>query len=130
MIALPNPFESTPEPVRAVDDGHWPATADPADPVAVNNFAADRTSLAVDEAVASIPCQGAGAAAENYIPELFSAFARRRCMPIISPPLPVSTRQFEPDMDALFDAIVPPEPPIFIRSPSKAFLRALIDLGS
>lgn len=28
-------FKSALEPARAADDGHWPATADPADPVAV-----------------------------------------------------------------------------------------------
>jgi hypothetical protein len=36
---------------------------------------------------------------------------------------------YEPDMDALYDAIVPPEPPpIFLRSPSQAFMRALFEL--
>lgn len=65
---------------------------------------------------------------ENYIPELFSVYARRRCMPIISPPLP--PREYVVDMDALYDAIVPPEPPpVFLRSPSQNFIRALFELG-
>jgi len=37
--------------------------------------------------------------------------------------------EYEPDMDALYDAIMPPEPPpIFLRSPSQAFMRALFEL--
>jgi hypothetical protein len=36
---------------------------------------------------------------------------------------------FEPDMDALYDAIVPLEPPLFLRSPSQAFMRALFELS-
>lgn len=43
MIILPNPFESALEPSRVADDGHWPATADPADPVAVT-FSESSTS--------------------------------------------------------------------------------------
>jgi hypothetical protein len=37
--------------------------------------------------------------------------------------------EYEPDMDALYDAILPPvPPPIFLRSPSQAFMRALFEL--
>ncbi|WP_291869684.1 hypothetical protein [Bradyrhizobium sp.] len=99
-IDLPNPFqESALEPAMAADDGHWPATAHPADPVAV-----------------------------NYIPEPFSEYARRRSMPIVNPPLECR-REFEPDFDALFDAIAPPEPPLFLRSPSPEFVRVLLELS-
>jgi hypothetical protein len=34
-VAVATTFESSPAPAMAEDDGHWPATADPADPVAV-----------------------------------------------------------------------------------------------
>ena len=34
------------------------------------------------------------------------------------------------DYDALFDAMLPPEPPpVFTRSPSQAFMRALFELS-
>lgn len=51
MPALPNPFESALEPARVADDGHWPATADPADPVAVT-FSESSTARGSQEAPA------------------------------------------------------------------------------
>lgn len=140
MPALPNPFESALDPATGADDGHWPATADPADPVAVTSLQKmqNAESSTAREDIREAPAveqlelpQAAGATDDtNYIPELFSVFARRRCMHIISPPLPQQCRrEFEPDMDALFDAIVPPEPPpLFLRKPSEAFMRALFEL--
>lgn len=68
---------------------------------------------------------------EEYIPELFSVFVARRSLPKVSPPLPVVQRNIEEllDWDALYDAILPPEPPAFLRKPRPAFLRALFELG-
>src|SRR5258708_7868953 len=76
----------------------------------------------------------------SSIPELFSAHARRRSLPIVSPPLPYhavqSRHRFKPDMDALYREIVAGHPrdlddppPLFLRSPSPEFMAALIGLG-
>jgi hypothetical protein len=103
------------------------------------------TGLRLGEASADLPATSeimdvaAGETAPNsfcqtqYIPELFSVFAARRSFPVVSPPLPYhairNKNRFEPDMDALFDAMLPPEPPIFLRKPSPAFLRSLLQLA-
>jgi hypothetical protein len=70
---------------------------------------------------------------ERCAPEPFSEYARRRSLPIVSPPMPYHAIQdrnrFEPDIDAMYDYNVPPEPPLFLRNPRPAFLRALFQLG-
>ncbi len=129
MITLPNPFESAADRTSlAVDTAV--ASTQPLDATASQSSTATediREAPAVD---AMNPHEAAGATDDCYIPELFSVFARRRSMHIVNPPLPQQCRrEFEPDMDALFDAIVPPEPPpLFIRKPSEAFMRALFEL--
>ena len=43
---------------------------------------------------------------------------------------PVAGRSIPIDYEALFDAISPPEPPpLFLRKPSEAFMRALFELS-
>jgi hypothetical protein len=73
MTALPNPFASL---LPAADAA---AAAEPA------------------------PDTAAATSGEHYIPELFSALARRRSMPIVSPPLPDRVLQNLNRFDALFD---------------------------
>jgi hypothetical protein len=84
-----------------------------------------------DAAAASQPVSPAAAAAD-YIPEPFSEVVARRSMAIVSPPRPkTEPRAFEPDFDALYDAIVPPEPPpVFLRNPSQAFERLIFELSN
>lgn len=68
--------------------------------------------------------------ATYYTPEYFSDYAHRRSMAIVSPNHGQrEPREFEPDFDAMYDYIVPPEPPIFLRKPSPAFLRSLFQIA-
>lgn len=44
--------------------------------------------------------------------------------------LPAGSNEIPIDYEAFFDAIAPPEPPpLFIRRPSEAFMRALFELS-
>jgi hypothetical protein len=72
-----------------------------------------------------------------YIPERFSDYARRRSMPIVSPPLPKVERNID---DLALSAVgaalnLHPRdlnldpPPLFLRKPSPAFLRSLFQLA-
>jgi hypothetical protein len=79
-------------------------------------------TIDADAAGAAEPDVSAAApSGENYIPELFSALARRRSMAIVSPPLPDRGLQNINRFDALFDPqrffedIEPP--PLFLREP-------------
>jgi len=137
--ALKNPFESTLALARVVDTVAGPSLTDPSDPAAVtiresSTATGGKQETPADTSTVTVAAGSVGSFVdeENYIPELFSVFARRRCMAIISPPLPQECRRdFEPDMDALFDAIVPPEPPpLFLRKPRAAFMRALFELSN
>ncbi len=72
----------------------------------------------------------------KYIVELFSDYARRRCMDKRSPPIKQVPREFTPDFNALAAAMdIHPRdldddpPPLFLRKPRPAFLRALFQLG-
>jgi hypothetical protein len=45
-------------------------------------------------------------------------------------PCNVECRRVPIDYEALFDAMLPPEPPpVFLRKPSQAFMRALFELS-
>ncbi len=71
------------------------------------------------------------------IPELFSVYAARRCKDLISPPIKQEPREYTPNFDALYSAITNSHPrdldldppPLFLRKPRPAFLRALFELG-
>lgn len=102
-----------------------------------NPFDTAATPVAVVEAAASPSLAGKDDAAADYTPEPFSEYARRRCMPIISPPLPKPER----DIDSIAltavskalnlhprDLDLDP-PPLFLRSPSQAFIRALFSIA-
>jgi hypothetical protein len=134
MIALPNPFtDSAADRTSPVVDTAVASSPPPAPVATANHFEPSLTERRFSEAPAvdaMNPHEAAGAT-DDYIPELFSSFARRRCMPIISPPLQQQCRrEFQLDEAAFFDAILPPEPPpIFLRSPSQAFIRALFELS-
>lgn len=64
--------------------------------------------------------------ATDYIPELFLTFAMRRSGPIVSPPIRKPERNVDEllDWDAMFDRILPPAPPKFLRDPSPEYLAA------
>lgn len=74
---------------------------------------------------------------EQYIPELFSAYAARRCKDIISPPLQNPERNIDALMLNAVGAALnlhprdldDDPPPLFLRKPRPAFLRALFELG-
>lgn len=73
----------------------------------------------------------------QYIVEYFSDYTRRRCMDKISPPLPKVERNIDGiALNAVRKALnIHPRdldedpPPLFLRSPRPAFLRALLELG-
>lgn len=80
------------------------------------------------ETAAAPDLTGPPVAAVVYIPEPFSEYAERRSLPIVSPPLPQQSREFEPDFDALYDAIVPPEPPWVRPAPRQSLIDVLFEL--
>lgn len=123
MNALPNPWQFTSvlsEPREQTLPTETPAVTDP------NPQSGDVTAaFSDDDCIAELV-----GTAVQYSPEYFSDYARRRSMPLVSPPLQENAelREFEPDFDAMYDFIVPPEPPAppaFLRKPSAAFMRAL-----
>lgn len=73
----------------------------------------------------------------QYIPELFSVYAARRCKDLISPPLPKVERNIDSLMLNAVGAALNLHPrdldsdpaPLFLRKPRPAFLRALFELG-
>lgn len=73
----------------------------------------------------------------KYIPELFLDYARRRSMAIISPPIAKADRNIDSIALKAVEAalnIHPRDldldpPPLFLRKPRPAFLRALLQLG-
>lgn len=73
----------------------------------------------------------------QYIPELFSVYAARRCKDLISPPLPKVERNIDALMLNAVGAALnlhprdldDDPPPLFLRKPRPAFLRALFELG-
>lgn len=90
-----------------------------------------------------VPVMAAGAvspsapAVNSYELEPFSVHARRRCMDKISPPLPKVERDIESiALSAVRRSLnIHPRdldldpPPLFLRNPRPAFLRALFELG-